>query len=88
MLYNFAVHQFVRPQLREFNHSSAIWLHSILFFLVFFGSQARISLLGEVDRACMDDNNRRRGAAIAGFQIVLFRSRIELCRASTKSLLI
>ena len=78
----------MRPQLWEFNHSSAIWLHSILFLLVFFDSQARISLLGDVDRACTVDNHRRRGAAIAGFRIVLFGSRIELCRASTKSLLI
>ena len=30
-----AVHRFVRPQLREFNHTSAIVLHSSLFLLVF-----------------------------------------------------
>ena len=32
---SFAVHRFVRPQLREFNHTSAIVLHSLLFLLVF-----------------------------------------------------
>ena len=64
----FAVHRFVRPQLREINHTSAIWLHSFLFLLVFFDSQARISLLGEVDRASPVDNQWRRGAAIAGFR--------------------
>ena len=36
---------------REFNHTSAIWLHPFVFLLVFFDSQAGISLLGEVDRA-------------------------------------
>jgi len=44
-----------------------IWLRSFLFLLVFFDSQARISLLGEVNRATPVDNQRRRGAAIAGF---------------------
>ena len=34
---------------------------------MFFDSQVRISLLGEVDRACTVDNLRRVGAAIAGF---------------------
>jgi hypothetical protein len=53
---------------REFNHSSANWLHSSLFLLVFFDSQARISLLGEVDRALLVDNQRRCCAAIAGFR--------------------
>jgi hypothetical protein len=48
-------------------------------------SQARISLLGEVGRATPVDNLRRRGAAIAGFLNVLFRSRIDLCRDFTKS---
>jgi hypothetical protein len=33
---------------REINHTSAIWLRSFLFFLMFFDSQARISLHGEV----------------------------------------
>jgi hypothetical protein len=42
-------------------------LHFSLFLLVFFDSQARISLLGEVGRAMLVDNLRRRGAAIAGF---------------------
>jgi hypothetical protein len=63
-------------------------LHSLLFLLVFFDSQARISLLGEVNHVCTVDNLRRRGAAIAGFQIVLFGSRIDLCRVSTQSLII
>ena len=57
----------MRPQLREFNHTSAIVLQSFSFLLVFFDSQARISLLGEVNRATPVDNLRRRGAAIAGF---------------------
>jgi len=43
------------------------WLRSFLFLLVFFDSQAGISLLGEVNRATPVDNQRRRGAAIAGF---------------------
>jgi hypothetical protein len=33
-------------------------LHSLLFLLVFFDSQARISLLGEVNRVCTVDNLR------------------------------
>jgi hypothetical protein len=43
-------------------------LRSFLFLLVFFDSQARISLLGEVSCAHMADNLRRRGAAITGFR--------------------
>ena len=70
---------------REINHSSVNWLHSSLFLLVFFDSQARISLLGEVNYATPVDNQRRRGAAIAGFRIVLFGSRIDLRLVSTKS---
>ena len=35
---------------------------------MFFDSQARISLLGEVNRLRTVDNLRRRGAAIAGFR--------------------
>ncbi|TVU03043.1 hypothetical protein EJB05_51435, partial [Eragrostis curvula] len=46
--------------------------------------RARISLLGEVNRACTVDNHRRCGAVIAGFRIVLFGSRIDLCQVSTK----
>jgi hypothetical protein len=65
-----------------------IVLHSLLFLLVFFDSQARISLLGEVNRVCMVDNLRRRGAAIAGFRIELFGSRIDLCQVSTQLLII
>jgi hypothetical protein len=41
--------------------------YSSVFLLVLFNSQARISLLGEVDHACTVDNLSRRGAAIAGF---------------------
>jgi hypothetical protein len=44
------------------------WLRSFLFLLLFFDSQARISLLGEVSHAHMADNLRRHGAAIAGFR--------------------
>ena len=61
----------------------------VAFFLVlacvlrFAGKD--FSLLGEVNRATPVDNQRRRGAAIAGFRIVLFGSRIDLCLVSTKS---
>jgi hypothetical protein len=75
----------VRPQLCEINHSSAIWLHSFVFLLVFSICRQGLSLLGEVDRATPVDNQRSRGAAIAGFRAELFGSRIELCRDSTKS---
>jgi hypothetical protein len=75
----------VRPQLCEINHSSAIWLHSFVFLLVFSICRQGLSLLGEVDRATSVDNQRSRGAAIAGFRAELFGSRIELCRDSTKS---
>jgi hypothetical protein len=75
----------VRPQLCEINHSSAIWLHSFVFLLVFSIRRQGLSLLGEVDRATPVDNQRSRGAAIAGFRAELFGSRIELCRDSTKS---
>jgi hypothetical protein len=40
-----------------------------MFMLMFFDSQARISLLGEVDCACMVNNQRRHGVAIAGFRM-------------------
>jgi hypothetical protein len=63
---SFAVCRFVRPQLRELIIHLQFWLHSSLFLLVFFDSQVRISLLGEV-RATPVDNLRRRGASIAGF---------------------
>jgi hypothetical protein len=42
------------------------WLCVFLFLLVFFDSQVRISLLGEVSHAHTADNLRRHGAAIAG----------------------
>ena len=55
-------------QLREINHSSAIWLLSFLFLLVFFVAQAGISLLGEVNLVRdLVDNQRSYGAKIAGF---------------------
>ena len=67
---SFAVHRFVRPQLREFNYSSAIWLRSFLFLLVFFVAQAGISLLGEVNWIrVLVDNLRSCGAKIAGFDL-------------------
>jgi hypothetical protein len=58
----------VRPQLRELIIYLQFWLHSFLFLLVLFDSQARISFLGEVSRAAPVDNLRRRGAMIAGFK--------------------
>ena len=67
---NFAVHRFVRPQLHEFNHSSAIWLRSFLFLLVFFIAQAGISLLGEVNLIHdLVDNQRSYGAKITWFDL-------------------
>ena len=60
----------MRPQLPEINHSSAIWLLSFLFLLVFFVAQAGISLLGEVNRIRVSvDNQRSCGAKIAGFDL-------------------
>ena len=60
----------MRPQLREINHSSAIWLLSFLFLLVFFVAQAGISLLGEVNLVRdLVDNQRSCGAKIAGFDL-------------------
>jgi hypothetical protein len=54
------------------NYSSAVVpnleLHSFEFLLVFFVSQAEISLLGKVNRfGDTVDNPRSRGANIAGF---------------------
>ena len=67
---SFAVHWFVRPQLREINHSSTIWLCSFLFLLVFFIVQVGISLLGEVNLVHDSvDNQRICGAKIAGFDL-------------------
>ena len=40
---------------------------STVLLLVFFDSHAGISLRGEVNRVCTVDNQRRHGAAIAGF---------------------
>ena len=55
---------------REINHSSAIWLHSFLFLLVFLVAQAGISLLGEVNLVRdLVDNQRSYGAKIAGFDL-------------------
>ena len=60
----------MRPQLREFNHSSTIWLRSFLFLLVFFNTQAGISLLGKVNLVLDSvDNQRSCGAKIAGFDL-------------------
>ena len=60
----------MRPQLREINHSSPIWLLSFLFLLVFFVAQAGISLLGEVNLVRDSvDNQRSYGAKIAGFDL-------------------
>ena len=67
---SFAVHRFVRPQLREINQSSAVWLLSFLFLLVFFVAQAEISLLGEVNLVHDSvDNQRSCGAKIVGFDL-------------------
>ena len=53
---------------REIILSSAIWLRSFLFLLVLFVAQAGISLLGEVNLVRdLVDNQRRRGAKVAGF---------------------
>ena len=55
---------------REINHTSAIWLRSFLFLLVFFVAQAGISLLGKVNLVCVSvDNQRSCGAKIAGFDL-------------------
>ena len=60
----------MRPQLREINQSSAIWLLSFLFLLVFFIAQAGISLLGEVNLVHdLVDNQRSYGAKISGFDL-------------------
>jgi hypothetical protein len=56
-----------------------------VFLRVFSIRRQGLSLLGEVDRAMSIDNQRGRGATIAGFRAELFGSRIELCRDSTKS---
>ena len=62
----------MRPQLHDINHSSAIWLFSFLFLLVFFVAQARISLLGEVNWIHVSvDNQRSCGAKIAGFDLLI-----------------
>ena len=60
----------MRPQLREINHSSAIWLLSFLFLLVFFVAHAGISVLGEVNEIrVLVDNQRSCGVKIAGFDL-------------------
>uniref|UniRef100_A0A0A9G6Z2 Uncharacterized protein n=1 Tax=Arundo donax TaxID=35708 RepID=A0A0A9G6Z2_ARUDO len=51
LLNSFAVIRFVRPQLRVLNQFQQIQLRTSLFLLVFFDSQAGISLRGEVNRA-------------------------------------
>ena len=75
MLRLFCQEQFRRSSVcetltREINHSSAIWLVSFLFLLVFFVAQARISLLGEVNLVCdLVVNQRSYGAKIVGFDL-------------------
>ena len=60
----------MRPQLREFNHSSTIWLRSFLFLLVFFIAQVGISLLGKVNLVRdLVDNQRSCGAKFAGLYL-------------------
>ena len=60
----------MRPQLREINRSSAIWLLSFLFLLVFFVAQVGISLLSEVNLVRdLVGNQRSYGAKIAGFDL-------------------
>ena len=55
---------------REINHTSAIWLLSFLFLLMFFIAQAGISLLGEVNLVRDSvDNQRSCGAKIVGFDL-------------------
>jgi hypothetical protein len=56
-----------------------------VFLRVFSIRRQGLSLLSEVDCATSIDNQRSRGAAIAGFRAELFESRIELCRDSTNS---
>jgi len=81
---SFAVSSVCETLTREINLSSANWLHSSLFLLVFQFIGKGLSLLGEVNRAAPVDNQRRRGAAIAEFRIVLFGSRIDLCLVSSR----
>jgi hypothetical protein len=64
---SFAVSRFVSSQLCELIMHLQFWLHSSLFLLVFFDSQARISLLGKVSHARLVDNLRRCGAVIVVF---------------------
>ena len=65
---SFAVHRFVRPQLREFNHTSAIVLHSSLFLLVFLIRRQGLAFSARSIVFWTVDNQRRRRAAIAGFR--------------------
>jgi hypothetical protein len=51
-----------------------------VFLRVFSIRRQGLSLLGEVDRVTPVDNQRGRGATIAGFRAELFGSWIELCR--------
>ena len=77
MLRLFCQEQFRRSSVcetptREINHTSAIWLRSFLFLLVFFVAQAGISLLGEVNLVRDSvDNQRSCGAKIAGFDLLI-----------------
>ena len=65
---SFAVHRFVRPQLREFNHTSAIVLQSSLFLLVFLIRRQGSAFSARSIVFWTVDNQRRRRAAIAGFR--------------------
>ena len=65
---SFAVHRLVRPQLREFNHTSAIVLHSSLFLLVFLIRRQGLAFSARSIVFWTVDNQRRRRAAIAGFR--------------------
>ena len=65
---SFAVHRFVRPQLREFNHTSAIVLQSSLFLLVFLIRRQGLAFSARSIAFWTVDNQRRRRAVIAGFR--------------------
>jgi hypothetical protein len=83
---SFAAASVCETPTREINHSSAIWLHSFLFLLVFFDLQAKESAF--LARSTVHQRSITRGDVVLrlrGFRTELFGSRIELCRDSTKS---
>ena len=61
----------MKPQLREINHSSVIWLLSFFLVLAYvLRCAAGISLLGEVNWIrVLVDNQRSYGAKIVGFDL-------------------